>query len=277
MITTHRIKKKRFDGLFQCGNPHSAEVVFMMGSCRGVPHLNFLNEANSLVGQRFKIYYVDPHDFHWDENENLVDIHTAIDRASRDTRIIDAFRSATIFIHEHYANYGCFNTDRSAPGNIYDHGMAAPLDICLPNFHNKYILFQEIFDQGGFDGATEVTYEMFEEFSAVGQASLHAFKEMCAKTSFPEFADYFEANMRRVRMFFSNNHVSHHFTIPLFRLMNEKFLHLPLTETFYQRLYQTPDMYSSQSVVPLTQQDVNAHGWQWDEPIRPLIISESGK
>ena len=274
MITTHRIKKKRFDGLFQCGNPHSAEVVFMMGSCRGVPHLNFLNEANSLIGQRFKIYYVDPHDFHWDEGENLVDIHEAIDRASRDTRITDALRSATIFIHEHYANYGCFNTDRSAPGNIYDHGMAAPLDICLPNFHNKYILFQEIVDH---IPSIKSYWSSVDVAKQVGTDSITAFKEMCAKTSFPEFADYFEANMRRVRMFFSNNHVSHHFTVPLFRMMNEKFLHLPLTETFYQRLYQTPDMYSSQSVVPLTQHDVDAHGWQWDEPIRPLILSESGK
>ena len=46
MINTLNTKQGIFNGLFQCGNPDSKEVVFMMGSCRGVPHLNFLNAAH---------------------------------------------------------------------------------------------------------------------------------------------------------------------------------------------------------------------------------------
>jgi len=274
MINTIDIKRKRFDGLFQCGNPNSKEVVFMMGSCRGVPHLNFLNAAHN---GRFKIYYIDPHDYHWDAANNLVDLHAAIDRAAQDTRITDAFKSATIFIHEHYGNYGCFNTDRTAPGNIYDHGMAAPLDICLPNFHGKFILFQEIVTQEILasqnpEPVKGFSPEMMDFIVGIGRKSIHDFKEMCALTSFPEFAGYFEANMRRHRMFFSNNHVSHHFTIPLFRLMNEKFLGLPVDQAFYDRLYQTPDLYASHGVVPLTKYDVEAHGWEWDEPLQELKL-----
>lgn len=263
MINTINIKAKRFDGLFQCGNPDSKEVLLMVGSCRGVPHLNFLNAAN---GGRFKIYYVDPHDFHWDKQDNLVDLYATIDTVAKDERVLDIFRSATVFIHEHYSNYGCFNTNRAAPGNIYEHGMAAPVDICLPNFHSKFILFQEILDQNpDLKGDLDRTRE-------IGLNSIAVFKEMCGRTSFPEFADYFEANMRRVRMFFSNNHVSHHFTIPLFRMMNEKFLHFPVDQEFYDGLYQTPDMYSNHGVVPLTQQDVDAHGWQWPEPLVQLKV-----
>lgn len=268
MITTLDIKQQRFNGLFQTGNPDSKEVVFMMGSCRGVPHLNFLNEAH---GGRFKIYYVDPHDFHWDADENLTDIHAAIDRVAEDPRVVEAIRSATIFIHEHYANYGCFNTDHSAAGNIYERGMAAPVDICLPNFHGRFILFQEILD---FDKAqlVPITDDWPAIAKTVGATNIGAFKAMCAKTSFPEFADYFEENMRRVRMFFSNNHVSHHFTIPLFRMMNEKFLHLPVDQAFYDALYRSEDLYASHGVVPLTRHDVEAHGWQWDEPIHELKL-----
>jgi len=268
MITTVDTKRQRFNGLFQCGNPESKEVVFMMGSCRGVPHLNFLNAAHN---GRFKIYYVDPHDFHWDAADNLVDLHAAIDTVAKDERVLHAIKSATIFIHEYYGNYGCFNTDRSAAGNIYDHGMAAPVDVCLPNFHGKFILFQEIVDhdpeigklvrEGGTQWAT-----------AIGNTAIHAFKEMCALTSFPEFADYFEANMRRWRMFFSNNHVSHHFTIPLFQMLNRDFLHLPLSDYFYAGLYRSPDMYSNHGVVPLTKYDVEAHGWGWDEPLHELKL-----
>lgn len=273
MINTQNIKSKRFDGLFQCGNPDSREVVFMMGSCRGVPHLNFLNAAH---GGRFKIFYVDPHDFHWDAANNLVDLHAAIDAASKDSRITDAFRSATIFIHEHYRNYGCFNTDRTAAGNIYDHGMAAPIDICLPNFHSKFILFQEIVNHHieAREALQRVgmTDEVKGLVSKMGSDSIAAFKAMATLTSFPEFADYFEANMRRVRMFFSNNHVSHHFTIPLFRMLNEKFLHLPVDQAFYDALYRTPDMYANHGVVPLTRPDVEAHGWQWDEPLVELKL-----
>lgn len=268
MINTLNIKSKRFDGLFQCGNPDSKEVVFMMGSCRGVPHLNFLNAAHN---GRFKIYYVDPHDFHWDANDNLVDLHVAIDAVAKDSRVLDALRSATVFIHEHYANYGCFNTDRNAPGNIYDHGMAAPVDICLPNFHGKFILFQEILDNNP-DLKDNLGPTAFGRTKQIGIDSIAAFKEMCALTSFPEFADYFEENMRRHRMFFSNNHVSHHFTIPLFRMMNEKYLHLPLTQEFYDSLYRTPDMYANHGVVPLTNYDVAAHGWQWNEPLTELKL-----
>ena len=268
MINTIDIKRKRFDGLFQCGNPDSKEIVFMMGSCRGVPHLNFLNAAHN---GRFKIYYVDPHDFHWDAANNLIDLRPAIDHAAQDTRITDAFKSATIFIHEHYGNYGCFNTDRTAPGNIYDHGMAAPMDICLPNFHGKFILFQEIFDHNPVLkdnlGPTAIG-----KTTQIGADSIAAFKEMCALTSFPEFADYFEANMRRHRMFFSNNHVSHHFTIPLFRLLNEKFLGMSLDQAFYDRCYASPDLYASHGVVPLTKYDVEAHGWEWDEPLAELKL-----
>ena len=265
MITTVDTKRKRFDGLFQCGNPDSKEVVFMMGSCRGVPHLNFLNAAHN---GRFKIYYVDPHDFHWDRQDNLVDLHTAIDAVAKDERVLNAIRSATIFIHEHYANYGCFNTDRSAPGNIYDYGMSATVDICLPNWHGKFILFQEIADH--HPKPLEMTPEKVRDFTSIGAESIFAFQEMCALTSFPEFAEYFEANMRRVRMFFSNNHVSHHFTIPLFRMMNEKFLRLPLPMSFYDGLYKTPDMYSNHGVVPLTKYDMEAHGWCWDETLTEL-------
>ena len=271
MINTQNIKSKRFDGLFQCGNPDSKEVVFMMGSCRGVPHLNFLNAAHN---GRFKIYYVDPHDFHWDAQNNLVDLHEAIDTASKDPRTLEAFRSATVFIHEHYSNYGCFNTNRAAPGNIYEHGMAAPVDICLPNFHSKFMLFQEILDhQMRVEGVEiEVTPLLVGDFTSIGRESIASFKEMCVKTSFPEFADYFEANMRRVRMFFSNNHVSHHFTIPLFRMLNERYLGLPVDQAFYDGLYQTPDMYASHGVVPLTKYDVEAHGWQWSESIHELKL-----
>ena len=93
-----------------------------------------------------------------------------------------------------------------------------------------------------------------------------------ALTSFPEFADYFEANMRRHRMFFSNNHVSHNFTIPLFMMLNDKYLGLPLTWEFYESLYKTPDLYASHGVVPLTKYDVEAHGWQWDEPLTELKL-----
>ena len=258
MITTVGIKKARFNGLFQTGNPDAKEVVFMMGSCRGVPHLNFLNAAHA---GRYKIYYVDPHDFHWDANDKLVDLYEAIDKVAHDSRVQDAIQSATIFIHEHYANYGCFNTDRNAPGNIYSHGMSAPVDICLPNWHGKFILFQEMVDN-----------HIKGNLAAIGREHIRAFQEMCALTSFPEFADYFEENMPRVRMFFSNNHVSHHFTIPLFRMLNEKFLHLPVDQSFYAAMYRTPDMYANHGVVPLTNFDVQAHGWQWDEPIKELKL-----
>lgn len=275
MINTIHTKKGLFEGVFHVGSDSPEQTVLMLGSCRGVPHLNFLKALNEANGTPWRIYYIDPFDLNWDMAGNRVDFEAAMARAAADERILAVIRSATIFVHEHYRNFGMFNTDRSAPGNIYDHGMSAEVDVSLPNFHDRFILFQNILDftpalkqearESGMGSVSERLREM-------GLEAMAAFTEMCERTSFPEFAQYFEDTRLVKRLFWNHNHVSHGFTIPLFRMLNERFLHLPADPSFYESLWNTKDLYSNANVCPLTQWDVDAHGWAWPEPLQEIKL-----
>lgn len=277
MITTHQTKQGLYNGYFNVGNPTSQEVVLMVGSCRGVPHLNFLDKYNNAHGRPFLIYYIDPFDYHWDAAGNRIDMNAAIDNASKSAPFLDLMKRTTIFIHEHFGRYGAFNTDRSAETNIYQFGLKPRLDISLPNFHDRFILFQSIVDMDAkaralakADGDT-LSESTFNDFRQRGLDAMEAWKKMCQLTSFPEFADYFENMGHLKRFFWNHNHVTNHFTIPLFQMMCEKFLGLQLPENFYQSLYAV-DMYDSAEKSPLTDYDVRAHGWEWNEPIKPLKL-----
>lgn len=243
----------------------------MTGSCRGVPHLNFLAKLNEALGQPLSIYYVDPHDFHWNAHDVMVDIEAAIRDASKDPHLLDVVSRTTIFIHEYFGNYGMFNTDPGADGGIYDHGMAPRVDVCLPNFHDRFVLFQNILDFMPVM-RERVAAEGAQCLKEVGDKSMQAFREMCARTSFPEFADYFDENRLKKRFFWNHNHVTNNFTIPLFRMMNDKFLHTQVPEGFYDGLYADGDMFNSSEACRLTQEDVDAHGWDWGEPLTKLKV-----
>ncbi len=275
MINTVQIKNQLFEGGFSAGDPAAGEVVLMLGSCRGVPHLNFLNWYNETHGRPYSIHYIDPFDLNWDRTGHRTDLAEATARMEGDERITGLLERTTIFIHEHFSNFGMFNTDKHREGNVYGHGMAPRLDISLPNFHDRFILFQNIVD---FDPRARelvgdgVAPEAMAYVRGTGLEAMRGFREMCKLTSFPEFADYFEANCRSKRMFLNHNHVSNHFTIPLFRMMDRRFLHLQAGDAFYDELHKGPDMYANANVCPLTRHDVEAHGWQWDEPLAELKL-----
>jgi hypothetical protein len=278
MFNTLQIKQALFDGFFHCGDDASKDVVLMVGSCRGVPHLNFLHAWNEANGRPFSIYYIDPVDYHWDRDGNWVDVTAALERAAADPVLHALLRRTTIFIHEHFGRWGAFNTDRAAAVNIYQLGLAPQIDVCLPNWHDRFILFQSIVD---FDAdararaiadGPELSEETRQIFGERGTAAMDAWCEMCALTSFPEFATYFALDARTKRLFWNHNHVTNHFTIPLFRGIAEKFLGIRPPESFYHALYQR-DMFQTAESAPLTQYDIDAHGWAWPEEVKPLRLT----
>ena len=245
----------------------------MIGSCRGVPHLNHLNQWNMENGYPFLIYYIDPFDFNWDKDNNRVDGDAALAAAEWNPRILDIFERTTIFIHEHFSRYGMFNTDPSAETNIYGFGMAPKIDLCLPNFHDRFIMFKNIleFDKGLADQVRadgSIPTKAAGQLRAIGRDSIQAFLEMCAYTSFPEFAAHFRDNMRRHRMWWNHNHITVNFTVPLFRMVCER-LGIHPSEEFFRNLYNV-DIFDSGERAPLTQPDIEAHGWAWREEIQTL-------
>jgi hypothetical protein len=81
---------------------------------------------------------------------------------------------------------------------------------------------------------------------------------------------HFQMNMRGIRFFHSYNHVSKFFTLFIFKMINEKFLHLPMTPEFLHRIAQD-DMFAN-SYTKITELDIKLYGLQWGEEIHPLAI-----
>lgn len=236
MINTVDTKAEQLrNGCFEIGN--GPEKILIIGSCRSVPYVEYLKQANS---GRFTIRYIDPFNWHWDCLENFIDFEAKINSLETDPRILEILSSTTIYIHEFYDSFGMFNSSRSNPKNIYQFGLNPQLDICIPNFNDVMIL-----------GKSK------EE----GEAALEKFYGICRQTSFPEMEEYFRLHWRTTRLFWTHNHVSRHFTLFIFRLLNEKFLHLKLSDDFWNGIVSLDLLGNTPGEV--TQQDRFNHKLEW--------------
>src|ERR1043165_7440723 len=146
MITTTNIKQAQHDGVFTVGHKgeRPAETVLVIGSCRAVPYVNYLNRFNLSQGEPWRIHCIDPGTYSWLQNGERQDSEKAIEALETNEGLLQVFRSATIFVHEFYKFYGLFACSKDAPKNIYQYGLSPRLDVLVPNHHDLFILFQEI-------------------------------------------------------------------------------------------------------------------------------------
>lgn len=250
MIYTFTTKKEQLrSGRFQTGT--GPLKVLILGSCRTMQFLNYLDQWNAMSGNGMTIYYINPFDWHWNENDDLVDLQAAVLALENDRRVLDVIESADVFIHEYFGNYLMFNTDRSAEKNIYQFGMKAVTDISIPNFHDHFILYN---DFTAFGNAPD-------NWSQLGRESVDKFCHICTLTSFPEMGDYFRENWTTTRFFYTPNHTSKHFTYWLMQKMNEMYLKLPMTNEFWQKV-RDDDMFAS-PCTQVHQKDIEAYGLTW--------------
>lgn len=273
MIGTPETKAAQLtNGYYQSGS--GPRKILILGCCRTMAYLNYLVRWNSQNGNPFTIYRIDPTDWNWDMNGNIVNLQQMLDSCRNDERIISVIRRADIFIHEWYSYYGMFNTDRSKPGNIYDYGLNPEMDICLPNFHDKFILLQEFinFDPEIRDvvKADGVTPDVLRLVKTKGLKAVDDFVEICNLSSFPEFGTLFRDTWKSVRYFWTGNHVSKHFTLTLFDMMNERFLRLSMDGYYLNEISQEDQFEKPNTRV--TKYDVEMHGLSWGSPIEELEV-----
>lgn len=273
MINTINIKEKQFS-VFRIGNPASKEVILIIGSCRSVPYLNYLDHYNKLNNNRFLIYFIDPFNYNWDAKENRVDSEAVILGLETDKNLLDIFASTKIFIHEYYANFGMFNTFKDSEKNIYKFGMNPELDITLPNFHDIFIMFNDIakFDtkirgmaEEDFKSHGSLSEQTLQELYAISQSNLNKFYSICLKSDFPEMKEYFQNNFLTTRFYWTYNHVSKHFTLKLFEWMNERFLHLALPSSYWNFISKE-DIFANNFTSP-TLYDKKFYDYKWNEPL----------
>lgn len=221
MIYTFTTKAEQLqNGFFRTGS--GPLRVLIVGSCRAMPYLNFLARANA--GNSMTVDYINPSDWHWDARGKLVVMEDVVDSLESDERILAVIRGAQVFIHEHFGNYGMFNTSREAPKHIYHFGMSAEHDISVPNFHDHFILRNDFAEFGPVP----------DDWIERGNAAVMKFCDLCALSSFPEMAEHFRTNWKTTRFFWTANHISTEFSSYIFRRMNEKFMHLPLDDAFWR-------------------------------------------
>lgn len=275
MIDTSRSKAAQLaNGYFQTGT--GPTTVLILGSCRTLHYVNYLQIWNEMSGNKLTILRIDPWDWHWNERDELVDLEAALTTCEHDSRILDALRRTDIFIHEHFRYFGMFCTDTKEQKNIYRFGLNPSADICFPNFHDRFVLFQ---DQVSFNEAISRTIRIsggspdaltFDAMKFLGLQSLEKFYDVCRMSSFPEMAEHFRENWTHTRFFSNGNHINKNFALYLFRQMNDRFLHLPLDESFWQSANQV-DLFSTPRTA-VTKWDLDAYGLDWGEPIEELKL-----
>jgi hypothetical protein len=244
MISTIESKQQQLiNGFYQTGT--GSEQILLLGSCRTLPYLSYLKRWNDTNGDRFTIRRIDACDW----TVSGVDIATL----ENDERILSAFKTCQIFIHEHLESYGMLNTvSYIGSKSVYDFGMKPQMDIAIPNWHDVF-LFEGDYQSCGIP--------VPDNYIEKGEAELEKFYRVCELSSFPEMASYFRDNWRKIRFFWRPNHVAATFTMYIFRRMNSWFLNLKLTDEFletirHEDLFKTP-------CTEVTQRDIDGYGLEW--------------
>lgn len=270
MINTLQLKSAQLkDGFFKIGS--GDKTILILGSCRSVPFVTYLADWNVLNNNQFSIYYIDPFSWNWDMEEKRTNYPQELIKQESNSNLLAMLSSVDIFIHEYYANAEMFNCDKNAEKNIYQFGLNPEVDICTPNFNDVFILTSDILRfhpevmkmaVQDYNVNGQLSPQTIDAIADVRTSNILRFIDICSKTNFPEFAEIFMEDYKKQRYFWTFNHTSKLFAQTLFRLMNEKFLHLDLSNYQINEI----DLYAN-NYTHLTEYDL---GYEWNEEVKPL-------
>jgi len=252
MLDTVNTKPQHYtDGCFRTGTGEN--VVVILGSCRVFGYVNYLNRRNQMTTpQPFTIVVINIVNFAFDHHDNHVNSDQFTVQFETNPVLLDMLKRCRIFIHEHCENFGMFNTREHTKKNIYQFGMKPEMDIAVPNFHDRFVLENDWRSCG---------MEPPSDYIDKGEQALHEFQNKTILCSFPEFGDVFKNTWREIRYFWTPNHISSHFSILVFTLMNEKFLRMPLTFDFWNGARQE-DLFKEPHT-QVTQRDIEGYKLKW--------------
>lgn len=278
MIGTYAIKMQQLaNGFFQTGSgPYK---ILIQGSCRVAHLVDYFDQWNTANGNQLTIYSIDPFGFNWNLKDERVDYEQALSAWEEDGQMLSMLASVDCYVHEFYKHSGMFNVAKDEPKNVYQFGMNPKVDICIPNWNDRFVLMNDIL---AFD--TDMRKKVIQDVNVVGKmspqtekeifelsvANLHRFYDMCLLSDIPEMVEHVANNLRGIRFFHNYNHVTKFFTLFIFKKINEKWLHLNITPEFYHRIAQD-DMFAN-SFTKITEYDIKLYQLNWGEEIHPLAI-----
>lgn len=251
--------------------------ILILGSCRVLGYANYFSYLNRT--NCFTINLVNVVNFWMDEQGRTVEPDRFATRFEKNHDVLKMISETRWFLHEHTESFGMFNTSKQLPKHIYQFGMNAAVDISLPNFHNIFILFQDILEwnqdfkteaKSDIAKTGDLSTELKQKILNLSEMQLNHFLGICRKTNVSEFADLFESQWRLVRYFWTINHISAAFSGDVFRIINEKFLQLDLEPWFWEKV-RRDDLYENPHS-PITKYDIECHGLKWPQPVENLNL-----
>lgn len=274
IINTINTKQQQLEkGYFSIGS--GKETILIIGSCRSVPYCQYLSDWNEVNGNIFTVCFIDPFNWNFDLQDNRTDFESIINSLEKHEGLLELFKKTDYFLHEWYAHFGMFNCDKNAEKNIYKFGMSPKMDVSIPAFNDLFIMFADIvtFDAdmrkkatADFNVLGKLSYQTELELYSISQKYLQKFYNICALSDLPEMKLFFEITFKDKRLFWTSNHVSREFTLAVFKLMNDKFLHLDLSIGFNEN---HEDMFAN-NYTELTNYDIKWYDYNWGETIIPL-------
>lgn len=278
MINTLDIKLAQLqNGFFTVGS--GKEIMLIMGSCRVAPYVEYFDRWNVENDNRFTIHSLDPFNFHWNIEDKRVNYDEALTSWETDERMLNMLKSVDYFIHEWYENSGMFNCFIDGWKNIYQFGMEPKFNICLPNWNDVFVLFNDIvkFDLDLRRKATQdiavigkISEKIQNEIAYISKGNLEKFYNICLKSDVPEMAIHVLENIKQTRFFHSYNHVSKYFTLAIFKYINDKFLNLTMPDDFIKYISKE-DMFDN-SFTRLTEYDKLHFGYDWGEETAEISL-----
>lgn len=268
MINTVSIKQQQLTkGFFTTGS--GSEIMLIMGSCRVAPYVQYMHDWNEVNNNRYTIHSLDVFNWNWSVNDDRVDYIETLKTLETDEAILNMLKSVDVFIHEYYAHAEMFNCSKDADKNIYQFGMSPKIDICIPSWNDVFVLFLDIltFDAEmrkkaiqDFNVTGKLSDQTWLELKKISEKNLDKFINVCGLSDIPEMGVRFLSQFQSKRFWHSYNHVTKNFTLEVFKLINQKFLHLNLSKGFNE---DHVDMFAN-SFTKLTEYDVEAYGYKWE-------------
>ncbi len=256
-------------------NGTGKDVILILGSCRSIPYLNYLVLWNEMNNQRFTIHFIDPFNHNWNTKDERTDYEWQLELCEQNEALISMLKNVKIFIHEYYNNAGMFNCNKEAEKNIYQFGLNPEIDVTIPNFNDVFILTADIILWNNdlkkqaiqdYNVIGKLSDQLISKTKEIRELNLKKFYEICQKSDFPEMEVYFSGQYQQKRFFWNSNHITKTFTLIIFKLLNDNFLHLSITKEFTDSIVNAEDMYCH-IFTSLTEYD---KGYLWNEPIKKL-------
>lgn len=253
-VNTNHLRESFAQNNFSFGNPNSAKVICLVGSCRIVPMLNYLRAYNTLNGDPFELLCLNPVEM-WDGPGS--------DLGECATKRLEGYHLGDVdyLICESMKRCGVLNTFKEEQENVFTSlGCSPEVLMRVPNWHYMHMYHEEIITHNE-DYKTMDRSAKVQELRERGSLHKGRFIENCRRASFPELEQWVEEKWLTERLGWTSEHLSRTLSWKVFELVCEA-TGIDISPELASHPFCTSDPYASTGAV-LTELDYEANNWRF--------------